>query len=527
LATKKEHVCEWRTLAAKLEMELAKKEAQHQALTARVNEELAEKEAQHQALTARVNEIEHTLALANKALFGRKSERIPTPEQEAKKRSGKKPLRGGHTNPKKRKENAEALTTLETETVEHKIPDEQCVCPHCGEVIVLISHGEETVEYDWIPGKLIRRIHNIETGRCPCKMHYARADGPARVREGCTYGPAFLAKLAIDKCADSTPLYRVEKAMRRAGFPISRSTMNDLILLAGDVCMPLWRAALAEVRTDPHVQADETSFRMQARPGRSFVWTFLSTELTVYFFSPSRSGDTPKEVLGGSTGALTVDGHTGYNIVTDVDGRERSGCWSHARRYFFEALPTAPEAREGLDIILELFMVERKARSGGIVGTDEHLELLRRRSAAEIEKLRQWKDKSMPLFEPKSPMGKALRYLDNQWPRLIVFLDDPQIPIHNNASEAALRILALARKNSLFFGNDVAARKYMVLYSLIATCERHDINPQVYLADILLRVRDHPEHRLGELLPHRWKDVHGRAYTVERVVTPSTDDDDS
>ena len=53
------------------------------------------------------------------------------------------------------------------------------------------------------------------------------------------YGPAFLAKLAVDKCADATPIYRVEKQMRRAGIPISRSTLNDLVLLSADSLHPL------------------------------------------------------------------------------------------------------------------------------------------------------------------------------------------------------------------------------------------------------------------------------------------------
>jgi glutathione S-transferase len=85
-------------------------------------------------------------------------------------------------------------------------------------------------------------------------------------------------------------------------------------------------------------------------------------------------------------------------------------------------------------------------------------------------------------------MGEALRYLNNQWSRLRVFLDDPLVPVHNNASEAALRIVALTRKNSLFFGNELAGRRFMTLYSLIAICERHDVNPEVYLADVLIRL---------------------------------------
>lgn len=77
-----------------------------------------------------------------------------------------------------------------------------------------------------------------------------------------------------------------------------------------------------------------------------------------------------------------------------------------------------------------------------------------------------------------------------------------------------------SRKNSLFFGNEKAARRLMVLYS-IAMCERHDVNPQAYLTDILLRIQDQPKSRLAELLPHRWKQTFGAGFTVERTVTPN------
>jgi transposase len=511
------HDCRWRREADALRKEAAENREQ---LTSQA-QQLAAQTEQLKAVLARVDQMEHKLALATKQIIGPKSERMPTPEQEAKKREGHEPSRGGYTNPKKRKENAEALASLPTTIVPHPVPDEQRRCPHCGDDIKPIGSGDRSVEYEWIPGRLERRVHVVEVGRCPCKMHYARGPAPPRIQEGCTYGPAFLAKLAVDKCADATPIYRVEKAMRRAGIPISRSTMNDLVLTAADVLAPLWQCARDEMRIDPHVQADETSVRTQTSTTRAFVWTFLSKVHTVYVFSPSRSGDTAKDVLGGTTGALTIDGYTGYNVVTDVEGRDRTGCWCHARRYLFDALPTAPEAREGLDMILDLFMVEREATCQNIVGTPEHLALRNGRSTLILAALAAWREKMAPFFEPSSAMGEALRYMKNQWSRLIAFLDDPLIPIHNNASEAALRIVALMRKNSLFFGNDEAGRRFMILYSLIATCERHDVNPEAYLTDVLLRIHDHPKERVGELLPHRWKGAFGSGFTVERTVEPT------
>jgi transposase len=507
------HSCHWRRTADRRAEQLRRREAEIE----KQRLEIEAQKAQLATLAAQVNKLEHELAQTTKQIVGPKSERMPTPEDEAKKREGQVRPRGGHTNPAKRKRNAEIKAALPATVVTHPVPDEERRCPQCGEEAKPISEGDISVEYEWIPGRFRKRLHVVETARCPCKQHYVRGPAPARVKEGCQYGPGFIAKLVVDKCADATPIYRIEKAMAREGIPMARTTMNDLVHLAGDLCKPLWSVALQEVRLDPHVQADETSFRTQVRPERSFVWAFLSQRHTVYVYASSRSGDTAKNVLGGTKGSLTVDGYTGYNVVTDVDGRERTGCWSHARRKLFEALPTAPEAREALDIILELFMVERKAKNRGIVGTPEHLLLRKDRSQAELDRLLVWLEKTMPLYEPSSAMGQALRYMQNQWLRLIAFLEDPLVPIHNNASEAALRIIALARKNSLFFGHDAAGERFAVLYSLIATCEKHDVNPVAYLTDVLMRIQDHPKARLAELLPDRWKASFGNS-TIETAT---------
>jgi transposase len=337
------------------------------------------------------------------------------------------------------------------------VPDEERQCPHCGEDATQIGQGDVSVEYEWVAGYFRKRLHIVEAARCPCKQHYARGPAPVRVQEGCQYGPGFIAKLVVDKCADATPLYRIEKAMARAGIPVARSTMNDLVHLAADVCVPLWNAALAEVRIDPHVQADETSFRTQVRPERSFVWTFLSEQHTVYVYSPSRSGDTPKTVLGGSTGTLTVDGYTGYNNVTDVDGRERCRVLE----------PRAPQALRG-----------DERRAGGERGARHHPRPLhggeertepgcRRHAgpprAAPAPQHRGARPTASLEREDRSPLRAEERDgAGARVPRQPVAATDspssrtPRFPSTTTPPKPALRIIALARKNSLFFGNDDA-----------------------------------------------------------------------
>ena len=86
------------------------------------------------------------------------------------------------------------------------------------------------------------------------------------------------------------------------------------------------------------------------------------------------------------------------------------------------------------------------------------------------------------------------------------------MPIHNNLSERALRIIALLRKNSLFAGSDEAAQRFAQLLSLLATCQMHDVNPQHWLADVLLAVRE-PGLMATDLLPWNWKETRGKTFS--------------
>lgn len=492
------HECRWRSGAEKLTRELEAERAARQVAEAKLASALTQ------------------IAEYEKRLFGRTTERVVPVDRElrdADKSTRREAADDTQSAPaaadrakRKKKPRPEDAPGLRNETIEHPVSERVRKCPYCGEMAQPIGTGKFTTEWDYVPGYFVRRRHIQEVVACACGKHIARAEAPLRVFDRTQYGPGLIAYLIVSKCGDSMPTYRAEKHFARLGVPIARSTLGDLIHRAAEILAPLYDRMLARIIADAHCQADETSFRLQNRPDkRGFVWTFLAGKLIAYVFSGDRSGQTPSRLLGGTSGSLVVDGYTGYNDVTDVDGRTRAGCWSHARRYLFRALEQAPEARDALDMILELFRVERDAMERSVFGTAEHGRIRRARSAPVLDQIQAWIAEQRPKHLPEGPMGAALRYISNQWKPLTVFLRDPQVPIHNNASESALRIVALARKNSLFFGNEQAARNFSVLYSLVQTAERHGVNPLAYLEEVLMRVQTHPAARIDEILPDRWK----------------------
>jgi transposase len=288
--------------------------------------------------------------------------------------------------------------------------------------------------------------------------------------------------------------------------------MNDIFHAAAERVAPLVARLTARIASVEIVLADETSMRLQDRKKRGFVWVFHGRdeqsggELVLYVFATDRSGDTPAKILGGTAGALIVDGYTGYNVVTDPEGRARGGCWCHLRRKLFEArMAAGDDADVGIDKMRGLFRVEHEATVRRIVGSPDHLALRKKKSASLVEAFFTWVAATTPNVLPQSALGQALGYATRQRARLELFLTDARIPLHNNASERRLRVVALGRKNFLFVGHPRAGRNLAGLYSLVGSCIANSVEPTEYLTDVLARVADaKTDAQLDALLPDRW-----------------------
>jgi transposase len=458
-------------------------------------------------LANRLAKLEHENAQLKKAVLGSRSEKSKMPRI----KTGAAPT--PEDRQKTRRERAAAKAQTPTVRVDHKVPDEQRRCTVCGNTkLEPLGEGKKTCVWEFVPARFLRVEHVQEVLRCRCNSFVVTAPGAPKVVEKGQYGASFLAHLAVAKCADHTPIYRLEKAFQRQGVPVARSTMNELLHRASAILAPVWTRLLDVVRVRHVVAADETRLRIvrdkSGKTKNGFVWTFGARDddggLDVaYVFAEDRSGATPRTLLEGTKGVLLVDGYSGYNIVDAVSSRRRAACHAHLRRYFHEALPTAPFAQEMLDLVAELYIAEHAADAQGLLGAAK-LEFRKERAGPVRARMRAWLVAQKNRHPPKSPIAAAIRYAENQWDALGVFLDDALVPLDNNGSERALRRVALGRKNYLFVHHGDAGASLAGLYSLVATCEARGIKPFEYLADVLVRVQDHPARDIDELLPGAW-----------------------
>ena len=479
-----EHDCGWKAYS---EAQAAKLDEQNAKLV-----ELTEKLA---AVTSKLDDLA-------KQRKGHQSERRRRPKMPPPVASKSDPA---ETEAKRRAAAELRNTKLETEIIAVPVPPEASSCPTCGNgnKIRNVGFGKPSTVYEYIPGYFRRRIFQRQTLACRCG-YIVTAPAPDRVGDKIRYAPNFIAHLVVAKCGSSMPQYRLEKEYRNIGVPMSRSTMCSLFHRGAHELKPLYVAACALVPKATDVHADETSIRQINIEKRAYIWDFVTPELIVYSYASDRSGETPKRMLGDSQGRLVVDAHTGYNAVTKPGKRTRAGCLAHARRKIFEN-GEHPEAKEALDLIGEIYVVERDAKKAGIVGTDEHLALRKSRSRPLFAKLLRWGRRHRKAFEPSSSMAKAIRYLLRNFRALGCFLRHATIPPDNNPAEAGLRRVAVGRSNYLFVGHEESGEDHAILYTLVASCEKNGVNPVAYLTDVLTRVQSHPKSRVQELLPHRWK----------------------
>ena len=102
-------------------------------------------------------------------------------------------------------------------------------------------------------------------------------------------------------------------------------------------------------------------------------------------------------------------------------------------------------------------------------------------------------------------IAEAIDYSLNAWKALTLHLDDGAVPIDNNLIERQIKPWKLGAKNWLFAGSALAGQRAAVVMSLVQSAKLNGLDPWAYLRDVLVRIHTHPNHRLDELLPHRWR----------------------
>lgn len=480
-------------------------------------------------LEARNRRLEHLVQEFQKAIYGKKSEKLDADtrqlafeELEVAIAETEAPASQDDTAaspPRSRgaKRNTGRLPK-ELPREEHVLEPESTFCPcGCGEMVRI---GEDRTErLDIVPARF-RVIATIRPRyACPrCEEGVHQASAPAHLVEGGLPTEGAIAHVLVSKYADHTPLYRQCQMFSRAGLDLDRSTLAGWVGTAAFHLEPVVDRLAAHLKSSGKLFMDETRAPV-LDPGRGktksgYLWALARDDRrwggadppgVVYFYSDGRGGAHAERFLDGFSGILQVDAYSGYNRLTRED---RSGgalvlanCWAHARRKLHEVHERdgSPIAAEGLARIAELYRIEAEISGQP---PEERLAIRRDRSVPLVEEFGVWLKQQRARISAKSRLGEKLAYIARHWKGLQVFLTDGRVEIDSNAVENTIRPLALNRKNALFAGHDEGGRNWGRIASLIETAKLNGVDPHAHLkATLEALARGHPVSRIDDLLP--------------------------
>lgn len=389
---------------------------------------------------------------------------------------------------------------LPREEVFHELPESERICDLDGSLLMEIGR-EISEQLDIIPAR-VRVIQHIKIKYgCPhCHQGVKTAPSPPRPIPKALATAALLAHVAVSKYADGMPLYRQGDILTRAGIDLSRSTLANWMIQAGNLVQPLINLLRDQLLGHGVIQMDETTVQVLKEPGRaatstSYMWVQRGSPpdgpVILFDYDASRSGAVPKELLTDYKGYLQTDGYDGYLAVGSDPNIVHVGCWAHARRKFDEAIKAlgrdgkgkAGKAGQGLALIRKLYLVEKSLKEAK-ANAETRFEVRHARAGPILHELKTWLDNTLPTVPPKTALGMAMGYLANQWTRLIRYLDDGRLEIDNNGVENAIRPFVIGRKGWLFSDSVRGVKSSANLYSLIETAKANGREPFAYLRHV-------------------------------------------
>lgn len=333
--------------------------------------------------------------------------------------------------------------------------------------------------------------------RNPSEATVIRAAREAEILPGTIVTPSLLSSIVFAKYVNHVPLYRQEKAFENQDIFISRKNMANWIINSYERYLKYMEPGFkAELMSNGVIHADETPFKIskdgREKTSQSYMWVYRSrkendrTPVIVYEYQLDRKAEHPKEFLREFSGYVVCDGYSGYKKVeNETDNILISGCWVHAKRKFSEYVKAKTGknnitsiAKQGEDQISYIYHLEHQSEG---MDREAHYKYRQEVIKPYVDRFFQWAKENKGKTAPQAPVGKALNYVINQEEYLRRFLDDPELPLDNNAAERAIRPFTIGRKNFVMIDTVRGAAASAFLYSLIETAKANNLKLYDYL----------------------------------------------
>lgn len=377
---------------------------------------------------------------------------------------------------------------------------EDMTCCTCGCQMKSIKAEERVGSFQIVPEHvvLVKDVYHT----CACNRDICKDNKPVAAKatkfimRGRGVETGLIVEAAAQKFFESNATYRMERRMAYDKINLSRQTIGRNIAHMSRFLRPVCEELLEYIRSGSVAHMDETPLRIQA-PGTGksdtgYLWAICrderrwnpDTHPAVYYeYAPTSAGEVAERLLAGSQiEGLHTDGYAGYNRVFKTDGTNQPmtpvRCWAHARRRFHETLKATGSGLAGRvrSKVNKLYKIEDTA-----AGLPAEARLAIRQ------------EKSLPILDDihaellgaegraHGELKKAVNYTLNAFDALRRFVFDGRLEIDNNPIERCMRLIALAKKNSIGAGSHEAAEVWAIFYTLIESARLNRVNPRAYL----------------------------------------------
>jgi len=367
-------------------------------------------------------------------------------------------------------------------------------CKHCGSHALDLADVVEEIKLHVVHEHVRRRVVQRKTCRCrDCGGRTTPRSLPApwdRSKVTCD----FLAWLLHAKFAMLTPLDRLRRDLASRGVHIAMGTLVSFIEKAADLLAPVDGVHWQKLLSGPWMAMDGTGIKVlvpelpKAHDG--YLELFRDDETAVFQYEPSKAAAALESKLKPFKGLLTADAEHRHNGIFASGRVLEGGCNAHGRRKFRDAEAVQPAlAAEGGAFISAIYEIEARARAQGLTG--EPLKTARQEVKPLQAQLLAWMDAVEPNLLPSDDLAGVIRYYRNHWDALFRFVDHPECPIDNSATEREFQNVAKLRLNMLFAGSTEGAHRAAVLLGIVATCRAIGVNAEGYFAWAFTRLGTH------------------------------------
>lgn len=349
-----------------------------------------------------------------------------------------------------------------------------------------------------------------------------RADRPSEILKNSIVTPSLLAAIINSKYINAVPLYRLEQEFARYEVNVSRQVMANWVIRGSERYLSLLYDRMHQKLYDSKIlHSDETPVNVikDGRPAgsKSYMWVYRTGQAggtppaVLYEYQKTRKSDHPREFLKNYHGVVVCDGYQVYHKLEEErpDELKVAGCWAHARRRFANVCKSLGKSGSKGSLaetaVNHIALIYRTDNFLEALNPEERLEKRQLLVKPLVEAFFAWVKSNRDTVPSQSETGKGLAYCVNQEKYLRAFLDDPIIPLDNNAAEISIRSFCVGKHNWHIIDTLQGAEASAIIYSLAESAKANNLKPYNYFKYILEEIPKHQDDKnldfLDSLLP--------------------------